>query len=74
MSLKRIFVLIEKIMGKKDKYKYKKEFCEKNDIDYKTFMTTYARVVDNGKDVQYGTVVKYLKAVGYKLVAVKEKE
>ena len=71
VDLKNIFIFIEKKM--RESGRYTKGFFNSKDIDYKSFMTTYSRVVNKDRDVQFGTVVKYLDSVGYEFQIVKKK-
>ena len=72
IDLKSIFIFIEQKM--REGGRYTKDFFKSKEIDYKTFMTTYSRIVNQNRDVQFGTVVKYLDSVGYEFMIVKKKK
>ena len=65
MNLKEMLGII--LREVKIKYGNKKAFCAANDIDYSTFTTTLDQVLRNGKDVQVGTLIKFLNGVNFEL-------
>ena len=69
MKLKDMFgIILNEI---KAKYGNKKDFCQKNEIDYATFTTTIDKVIKFDKDVQVGTLIKFLNAVDFDLTITK---